>query len=196
MESSLHRLREVIRALPQGLQDHLERVRESALALATIHSVPLEAVELAALGHDLARTYSAEALLARAQEWRLDVHPVEEQVPILLHGPVAAEMLRRQCGVEDARVLEAVRWHSTAAPGMGPVGLVVFLADKLEPHKLRRSPKLTGIAEVAKVSLERAVADYLALEMTVLLKEGRLVHPTSVEARNHLLNALAEVPDA
>ena len=196
MESSLQQLGEVIRALPRGLQGHLERVRESALALATIHSVPLEAVELAALGHDLARAYSAEALLTRAQEWRLDVHPVEEQVPILLHGPVAAEILHRQCGVEDVRVLEAVRWHSTAVPGMGPVGLVVFLADKLEPHKLRRSVKLTEIAEVAKVSLERAVADYLTMEMTVLLKEGRLVHPTSVEARNHLLNALADVPDA
>ena len=196
MESSLQQLKGLIRALPPGLQGHLERVRESALELATIHSVPLGAVELAALGHDLARAYSAEALLARAQEWRLDVHPIEEHVPVLLHGPVAAAMLRRQCGVEDVRVLEAVRWHSTAVPGMGPVGLVVFLADKLEPHKLRRSVKLKEIAEVAKSSLERAVADYLALEMTVLLKEGRLVHPASVEARNHLLNVLADIPDA
>ena len=196
MERSLQQLKELIRALPQGLQGHLERVRETALQMATIHSVPLEAVELAALSHDLARAYSAEALLKRAQEWHLDLHPVEEQVPILLHGPVAAEMLRRQCGVKDVGVLEAVRWHSTAVPGMGAVGLVVFLADKLEPHKLRRSVKLTEIAKVAKVSLERAVVDYLTMGMTVLLKEGRLVHPTSVEARNHLLNALADVPDA
>ena len=70
-----------------------------------------------------------------------------------------------------------------------------FLADKLEPHKLRRSVKLTEIAKVAKVSLERAVVDYLTMGMTVLLKEGRVVHPTSVEARNHLLNVLADVPD-
>ena len=164
--------------------------------MATAHGADKEAVELAALGHDLARAYSAEVLLKQAQEWHLDVHPVEEQVPILLHGPVAAEMLRRQCGVADVRVLEAVRWHSTAVPGMGPVGLVVFLADKLEPHKLRRSTKLPEIAEVAKVNLERAVVDYLTMEMTVLLKVGRLVHPTSIEARNHLLSALGDVPDA
>ena len=196
MESSLQQLKGLIQALPRGLQDHLERVRESARALATIHSVPLEAAELAALGHDLARACSAETLLKQAREWHLDVHPIEEQIPILLHGPVAAAMLRRQCGVEDIRVLEAVRWHSTAVPGMGPVGLVVFLADKLEPHKLQRFGKLTEIAEVARVSLERAVVDYLTMEMTVLLKEGRLVHPTSIEARNHLLKALAEAPDA
>ena len=195
MDRSLQQLKGLIQALPQGLQDHLERVRKTALALATAHGADREAIELAALGHDLARAYSAEALLTRAQKWGLDIHPVEEQVPILLHGMVAAEVLRRQCGVKDARVLEAVRWHSTAVPGMGPVGLVVFLADKLEPHKLRRSPKLPEIAEVAKVSLERAVAGYLTMEIALLLKEGRLIHPTSVEARNHLLNALAQAPD-
>ena len=191
----LQQLREIIAALPQGLQDHLERVRKDALTLATIHSVPLEAVELAALGHDLARAYSTETLLTRAQEWRLDVHPIEKQVPILLHGPVAAEMLRRQFGVEDIRVLEAVRWHSTAVPGMGPVGLVVFLADKLEPHKLRRSPKLHEIAGLARSSLEQAMADYLTMELALLLKEGKLIHPTSVAARNHLLDTLAQAPD-
>ena len=191
----LQHLRDIIAELPQGLQDHLERVRETALELATAHGVDREAVELAALGHDVARAYSTETLLTRAQEWRLDVHPIEEQVPILLHGPVAAEMLRRQCGVDDDRVLEAVRWHSTAAPGMGPVGLVVFLADKLEPHKLRRSPKLHEIAGLARTSLEQAVADYLTMELALLLKKGRLIHPTSVAARNHLLDALAQAPD-
>ena len=89
MENSLQQLKGLLQALPRGLQDHLERVRESARALATIHSVPLEAVELAALGHDLARACSAETLLKQAREWHLDVHPIEEQVPILLHGPVA-----------------------------------------------------------------------------------------------------------
>ena len=69
MESSLQQLKGLLQALPRGLQDHLERVRESARALATIHSVPLEAVELAALGHDLARACSAETLLKQAREY-------------------------------------------------------------------------------------------------------------------------------
>lgn len=195
MERSLRQLKELIKTLPQGLQEHLKRVRDSAVELAAVHKVPLDTVELAALGHDLARACSLEELLTRAKEWCLDVHPIEKQIPLLLHGPVSAEIMRRRCGIEDARVLEAVRWHTTGVPKMGPVGLVVFLADKLEPHKLHRSLRLTEIAEVAKLSMEQAVSDYLTLEITKLLEEGSLVHSTSIEARNYLLRTLANAPD-
>ena len=188
MNSSLQRLHGLIRALPQGLQDHLARTREAALELAAHHGVAADRVELAALGHDLARAHSEEALLEQARDLGLAVHPVEERVPILLHGPVAAELLKRECGVEDAEVLEAVRWHSTGVPGMGAVGLTVFLADKLEHQKLRRSAHLLDIAETARKSLEQAVADYLTMELSSLLKRGSLLHPASVEARNDLLS--------
>ena len=107
---------------------------------------------------------------------------------MLLHGAVAAELLRRECGVDDAEVLEAVWWHSTAALGLRPVGLVVFLADKLDPHKLHRSPHLHEVAAMARTSLEQAVVSYLTMELTLLLKRGSLLHPLSVEARNDLLS--------
>ena len=188
MESSLRRLHGLIRTLPQGLQDHLARTREAALELAAHHGVAADKVELAALGHDLARAHSKAELLEQARGLGLAIHPVEESVPILLHGPVAAEMLKRECGVEDTEVLEAVRWHSTGVPGMGAVGLAVFLADKLEHQKLQRSAHLLEIAETARRSLEQAVADYLTMELTLLLKRGSLLHPASIEARNDLLS--------
>ena len=190
MKDSLQKLKELLEKLPRGLQDHLARTRDLALELATVHGVPADRVELAALGHDLARAQTGEVLLKEARDLGLAVHTVEERVPILLHGPVAAELLRRQCGVTDADVLEAVRWHSTALSGMGSVGLVVFLADKVEPHKLKRSPELQEIATLARSRLERAAADYLTRELALLLKRGALLHPASVDARNHLLSRL------
>ena len=210
MKSSLQRVHGLIQALPQGLQAHLARTREAALELAAHHGVAADRVELAGLGHDLARAHSDQALLEQARNLGLAIHPVEERVPILLHGPVAAELLKRECGVEDADVLEAVRWHSTGVPGMGAVGLTVFLADKLEHQKLlrtlrevaeglyhkfvwmdsekQRKVRLHEIAETARKSLEQAVADYLTMELSALLKRGSLLHPASVEARNDLLS--------
>ena len=187
MESPLQQLKGLIRALPQGLQDHLERVQETALTLATAHGADREAVELAALGHDLARAYSAEALLTRAQEWSLGHHPVEEQSPILLHGPVAAEVLRRQCGVEDVRVLEAVRWHSTAVPGMGPVGLVVFLADKLEPGKRSRYPWQDEVRSLVGAGLDRAALCFVENQVQYLRAKEFTVHPHTLRYREALI---------
>jgi predicted HD superfamily hydrolase involved in NAD metabolism len=190
IEDSLRKLNDILRGEPQWLRDHLARTRDVALKLAAAHDVPADKVELAALGHDLARAYSEEALLRETRSLGLDIRPVEERVPILLHGPVAAELLRRRCGVTDPEVLEAVRWHSTAVRGMGRIGLVVFLADKVEPHKVQQSPELQEIATLARSSLERAAAEYLTIELALLLKRGALLHPASVDARNDLLSRL------
>ena len=77
-------------------------------------------------------------------------------MPVLLHGPVAAELLRRE-GLEDEEVYQGIYYHSTGCPGMSPVAKVVFLADKLDPHKLRRYPYLEELSVTALGSLDAAV---------------------------------------
>jgi len=187
MNVAVSKLRALIQDLPQGLQGHIYRTLETALKLAARHGVDATTVELAVLGHDLYRAAKDGQLLEEARARGLVVHPVEEQVPVLLHGPLAAQRLKRDCGINDPEVLEAVHWHSTSCPGMGRVGLVVFLADKLDPNKVERTPHLQKVAELAEESLEQAAAEYLTGELTRLLRRGSLLHPASVEARNDLL---------
>ena len=187
---SLTKLRSIIQSLPPGLQDHLERVKELSLELAAIHGVDPVKVETAALAHDLYRAHNEEQLLSEARARGLVVAAVEERVPLLLHGPLAAHLLREECAVDDEEVLQAVRWHSTSCPGMSRVGLVVFIADKVEPRKVERSPHLGRIAALARRSLERAAVEYLTAETASLLGKGRLIHPASIEARNDLLMRL------
>src|SRR5919112_895931 len=70
-----------------------------------------------------------------AKEWDLPVGEPERQSPKLLHGPVAAELSRRELGVEDADILEAIRVHTVGRPQMGPLALVLYVADKIEPAR-------------------------------------------------------------
>ena len=141
---------------------------------------------LGALAHDIARAMKGEQLLQKAQEFGISVHPVEAQVPLLLHGPVAAELLRRVDGLEDRDIYEAVYWHSTAHKDLGAVAKLVFLADKLDPQKLSRYPFQPELNKLALTSLDRAIFDFLSRELISLLQQGSLVHPVVVEARNEL----------
>ncbi len=181
---------ERLRQAPKGLRDHAERVRAVARDLAERHGVDLAPVDLGAAAHDLARAMKGDALLEEARRHGLDVHPVEESNPLLLHGAVAAQSLERTDGVADHRVLEAVRWHSTGRRGMGPVAKVVFLADKLDPHKLELYPERNEVKALAYDSLDRAIVAFLERELTYHLREGNLVHPESLELRNELIIAL------
>ena len=73
---------------------------------------------------------------------------------------------------------------------MSRVGLVVFIADKVEPQKVERSPHLGRTAVLARQNLEQAAVEYLTAEVASLLKKGSLIHPASIEARNDLLMRL------
>ena len=176
-----------VEALPRGLREHIYRVQRIALELAHRYEVDEEKVRLGALAHDIARAMKGEDLLLRARELGIGVDPVEERLPLLLHGPVAAEMLKRDHGLQDEDIYDAVYWHSTAHRGLGVPAKVVYLADKLDPHKAGRYPFQGEVSDLARNSLDRAVFEFLNRELVFLLQQGELVHPAAVEARNEQL---------
>ena len=173
-------------ALPAGLREHVERVREIGQRLAARHGVDAELVDVGLAAHDLARALDGDELVSRANALDVSVGPIESRLPVMLHGPVAAAELERE-GLRDARVLEAVRWHTTGRRGLGDVGKVVLLADKLDPQKAARYPYQDEIWRLASESLDAAIARFLSLSTADHLRQGRLVHPESIEFRNELL---------
>ena len=177
-----------VASLPEGLRQHIYRVQQIATELAVQHSLDEEKVSLGALAHDVARAMKPDQLLHTARTLGVNVHAVEEQVPVLLHGPVAAELLWREDGVQDQDIYDAVYWHSIARKGLGPTAKVVYLADKLDPQKASRYPFMAELRNLAMKSLDGAMLDFLNRELISLLQSGSLVHPVSIEARNDLLH--------
>jgi len=115
---SLEGLRRRFSHLPQGLLDHLKRVSQLAGQLAARWDVDPERAALVGFLHDVARAEDPAWLLARARELGLVVHPVEEAVPVLLHGPLAAALVEQELGLKDQEMLAAITWHSTGRGGV------------------------------------------------------------------------------
>jgi len=172
--------------LPKGLRDHVERFRNVAREFAERYRVCRDRIDMAMAAHDLARSLGPKALLAQADHLNLDVHPVEARTPILLHGPIAARWLENENGVDDKQILEAVHYHTTGRRGMSKLAKIVFLADKLDPHKVANKGHLKRVAELATDSLDAALLEYMDQELMHLLDQGALVHPHSLEFRNEL----------
>ena len=160
--------------------DHTLRVAETAERLAGLHGLDPAKARLAGLLHDLSRETSGEELLRIAEERGASVGGPEREKPMLLHGPVAAELARTELGVGDEAVLEAIRVHTTAATGMGLLALAVFVADKTEPG--REGEWVEELRELAKGSLREAARASLASSISYTEERGRAVHPRSREA--------------
>ena len=183
-----------VQTLPQGLQDHIHRVEKIARELAAVHGVNPERAGLAMLCHDVARAMDDDELLRRAAQLDLPVSPLERQVPVLLHGPVGAEILKTEDGLADDSIYLAVYWHTTAHPWLDRLGKVVFLADKLDLQKIIYYPFQPRVRQLASEDLDRGILEFLTQELVARANRGELVHPAGVETRNALLAALAGKP--
>jgi predicted HD superfamily hydrolase involved in NAD metabolism len=158
---------------------HTLRVADSAEDLARVHGQDPGRARLAGLLHDAAREVSSEEFLDLAERWGLPIGEPERESPKLLHGPVAAELARRELGVKDEEVLDAVREHTTGRPGMAPLSLVLFVADKIEPA--RDYPSVENLRSLSKESLRGAAAESLRRTIAHNEERGRPTHPASAE---------------
>jgi predicted HD superfamily hydrolase involved in NAD metabolism len=165
--------------LSERRYEHTLRVADTAEDLALAHDLDAQWARLAALLHDAAREMAPEEFLHLADKWHLEVGDPERQSPKLLHGPVAAELARRELGVDDEEVLEAIRTHTTARTGMGPLALVLYVADKIEPA--RDYPSVERLRTLARLDLNGAAAESLRRAIAHNEERGKATHPASLE---------------
>lgn len=85
------------------------------------------------LWHDVARSWTDDVLLAYCLERNLPMESEEREQPMLLHGTVAAELMKIKIAWCPESWRTAVRWHTLGDVSMGPLGLAMYIADYLEP---------------------------------------------------------------
>jgi len=94
-----------------------------------------ESAAAAGLLHDIGKGWNAAQLLDRAARYNITPNDTQRLKPDLLHGPVGAEEVRHELGLDDPAVYEAIYWHTTGRPGLGPLGLALYFADFAEPTR-------------------------------------------------------------
>lgn len=179
------KVEDLLSGLSPRLQAHVRRTEEAARVLAERFGLDVESASPAALLHDIAREKSGEELLKLARDYRLTIGRLEKQAPMLLHGPVAAAILRWQYGLRDPAVLHAIAWHATGRVGMSELEKVILVADKMESG--RDFPGVEEVRKLAERDLDAATIRVLDQTILYVIGKGGLLHPATVEARNDLL---------
>ena len=105
-------------------------------------------VVIAGLLHDLCRELPPYEMLRRAEELDIPIDDFAKHNPILLHGPLSAEVAKQIFTELDEEIYEAIYWHTTGKAGLKLTGLILYLADFSEP--LRKYAQ----AEVARDILD------------------------------------------
>ena len=166
---------------------HVIRVARVARRLAGRSGADKEAAEFAALAHDLAVVVPDGERLAVARQMGIEVGPVDELRPMLLHGPIAAAVLAEKLDVRDEDVLNAVRYHTTLRAGASRLEKIVFVADKIafDPSSDHEGVYLAEL--LAAPTLDEKALVYLGFVLDQAGKPGWTVHPNAIAAYRDLV---------
>ena len=173
--------------VPQSRIDHILRVEQMAVELAENHRQNVEKAAMSGLMHDLAKYFKPAKLLEMARAEGLEIDPVMELHPHLLHADVSAIVARDTFGVQDEEVLQAIANHTLGRPEMTELSCIVFLADSIEPGR-GDTPELQALRQMSYQNLSQAVWRTCDYSLKFLIETHCLIHPRTIATRNWFLN--------
>jgi predicted HD superfamily hydrolase involved in NAD metabolism len=172
------------RLSPRRFQHSLQ-VAEVASDMAEYYGVNQEKAYLTGLLHDYAKGIPAAELLLIATENNLLENEVDQLLPDLLHAPVGAFLLEKELAIADKEILQAVKSHTLGSLDMNDLDKIIFLADMIEPG--RDFPGLERLKCLAWRNLDEGMLFGLESTIKYCLDQRRLLHPLTIEVRNHFL---------
>jgi len=172
--------------VPASRLQHILGVEQMSIELAGHYHLNVEKAAQAGLMHDLAKYFSKSVLLEMARNNCLEVDPVCEATPHLLHADVSAIVAKDRFGVQDEEVLQAIALHTLGCPGMSDLSCVVFIADTLELGR-GNTPELEELRRISRQDLYKSVWLTCDYSLKFLLNSHCLIHPRTILTRNWAL---------
>ncbi len=169
-----------------GRYRHIQGVVECAGRLALRHGLPAGKARMAAWLHDCAKELTCGEMKSwlRDSPFRLD--PPEIKMPGLWHPHAGAAIAYKKWEIRDQDILEAIRFHTTGSPEMGPLAQVLFLADFIEPG--RKFKGRLKAARIAGRNLREGVLIKASMTLDFLFSRKARIHPRLVDTWNGFLN--------
>jgi HD superfamily phosphohydrolase YqeK len=124
---------------------------------------------------------------APAEELRAEVEPPFRELPDpLLHGPAAAKRLEAE-GVDDAALLNAIRYHTLGHPDLDRLGRMLYLADFLEPGRTFSMDRHEALRRRMPDDAPAVLIEVVRDRIEHLLRRGSPVRPETMGFWNSLV---------
>ena len=162
---------------------HTLGVADTAERLAPKYGVDPMRARLAGLLHDCAKSLPygemrrlVEANVPDTDEQELDSEPV-------LHAPAGMVLARRDYGVRDPAILQAIRRHTLGGEAMTAMDAVIYVSDFIEPGR-RPFEGLERARAAAETDIFEAMRVCARLTTGYLAAHGQTAHPRTLNLLN------------
>lgn len=191
MDQSLM-LQKVKKRLPEKRYYHVIGVMAAATELAQKFGVPEEKAKVAAILHDVVKFSD--------REWMKSIIVSEKMDPLLLeyhaelwHAPVGAYVAKKEFGVQDEDILNAICYHTTGRAGMSDLEKIIYIADMVEPNR-----KFNGVEELRQLKeqgLNVMMEACIKHSIEFLASKNQPVYPDSLKCYEYFVQQKGKVKE-
>lgn len=182
-------LHEIAKNVNKKRYEHILRVEQKAIALATLYDADVDACRLAALLHDYAKDMSDETIVRIKKAANID----EEMLAFgsqIWHGPAGAYFAKEKFGVVNKEIQDAIFQHTIGGKEMTLVSKIIFIADYIEEG--RNFPGVEEARALATVNLDAAVCYKIKQTLFHLIKQEQIIYPETVHVYNHWVKKMED----
>lgn len=170
---------------------HTIGVAKECVQLAKRYGADSDKAYMAGLLHDCAKCMTDEEKLNLCDKYGMVLDDILKKQPDLTHSFLGAEVAKREYGITDEEILNAIAYHTTGRENMTLLEKIVFIADYIEPNR-EYFDGLDEVRELAYKDIDKAVLTSLENTINYNILKNRIIHPLGMAACEYLKTTLKE----
>ena len=174
--------------LTEKRYNHSIGVVETATELARHYGADVEKTRLAALLHDCAKNFSYSEMFDLCEKYGIVIDDVSKSAPGLIHGFLGAEIAKKEYGITDPEIYDAIYYHTIGKPDMSLITKIIYIADGIE--KGRTYDGVEDIRNIVFKDIDRALILQIDFTIQSVINRGGLIHTNTIDTRNFYLRNL------
>lgn len=163
---------------------HSIRVAETAIQIGKKYDIDEEKIYLAGLLHDCAKFKNTEDLLKYADYFDIILDDMHLHNLELIHAHLGAKMAKEVYDIEDIKILNAIKYHTTGKEDMTILEKLIFISDYIEPY--RNFKGVQEVRELAYIDLDSSIMLSIKNNIKFLLDKDKLIDINTIKALNYL----------
>lgn len=161
---------------------HVYAVCRQAVQMARRFGEAEQKAETAALLHDITKEVGLAEQLKMIREFDIITDSVILDSPSLYHAVTGAIVAKREFGVQDRDILNAVRYHTTARAGMSRLEKIIYLADAVSEDRTYK--RVDEFRALAMQDLDLCMLEMLKHSIRYLVKDECMLPLDTLQAYN------------
>lgn len=164
---------------------HCLGVAEEAARLAKIYGVDEEKAYTAGLIHDCAKGYTIDEQLRLCEKLNVELDDASRICPAVIHGFLGVEIAKREYGITDTEILNAIKYHTVGRAGMSILEKIIYISDMTEVN--RNFPGVNKLREAVCRDLDETMIISIKQQLALYVKRLNTIHPNIILLWNDLI---------